>query len=169
MEKVIYGDPTIEGKVMDNASVHHDAYVGPSATVRENAWVCDDARIEDRATVQGNAEIHGAAVIMGDAVVKGNALVSGSVIVGGQAHIGGDASLHGEGYFGGFADINSNDDYAVLQGLTPHILTIYKSSVWRIEVAVGFNTSSLEDFLKYREFPQSLKDIVGIIAKKWQE
>jgi carbonic anhydrase/acetyltransferase-like protein (isoleucine patch superfamily) len=167
-EHVKYGNPVIEGKVLENASVNHDAFIGPSATVRENAYVTAYARVEDWALIQGNAKIHGAAVIKGDAVVNGNAHVGGSVSVGDNAHIGGEANLGGEFYVGGFADINSNDDYVVIHGLAPRTLTIYKSSVWGVEVALGYSTSSLEDFLKFGQLPGNVKKIIELTAQKWK-
>lgn len=100
-EHIHHGCPIVEGTLKDNVSVNHNAYVGPDAVVQGNAYVRDDARIE------------------GNAVVDGNARVGGNFIVGGHAHVGGEASLSGKGSVGGFADINSDDDYVVIQGLTP--------------------------------------------------
>lgn len=170
MEKVVYGNPTIEGKVMDNVSVNHDAYVGPNAVVKGNAYVRDGARIEGNAVVDGNAEIHDAATIKGNAVVDGNARVGGNFIVGGHAHVGGEASLSGEGSVGGFADINSDDDYVVIHGLTPRPLTVYKSSVWGFEVSIqGQWETSIENFLELERFPGNVKKIIELIAQKWKK
>lgn len=166
---VMYGNPTIEGKVMDNVSVNDDAYIGPDATVRENAYVCDSATLEDRVVVGGNAEVCESASLRGDAIVDGNAVIGGHMVIGGNAHVGGDALLRGIGFVGGNADINSNDDIVIVQGLTPCPLSIYKSSTRGVEVATGGRSQPLQSFLYFGEFPQSVKGIVGAIAKKWQE
>lgn len=168
-EHIHHGTPIVEGTLKDDVSVNNHAYVGPQATIQDNAYVSDDADIEGRAIIGGNAEIWENATVKGDAVVDGNARVGGHIVIGEKAHIGGDADIGGEGYIGGFAEISSDDDYVIVQGLTSRPLTVYKSSIWGVEVAVGFEASSLEAFLEYREFPQTLKQIVGLIAKKWQE
>lgn len=165
-----YGNPTIKGTVLDNARVNHDAYVGPAATIKENAYICDDAFIREEAIVKGNAEIRESATIKGNAIIDGDARIGGHIVVGDNARIGGKASLHGEGYFGGFAEITSDNDYVIIQGLTSTPLTIYKSSAWGIEVATVLQGETpLECFLENDSIPQSLRDIVGLIAKKWQK
>ena len=164
-----YGNPTVEGLVLDRASINHEAYVGPATVVRENAYVCDDAHIREEATIKGNAEIRESATVKGNAVVDGDARVGGHVIVDGNAHIGGKAALHGVGYFGGFAEITSDDDYVVIQGVTSTPLSIYKSSAWGIEVAtVLHGETPLEWYLENDKIPQSLRDLVGLIAQKWK-
>lgn len=150
-EHIHHGCPIVEGTLKDNVSVNHNAYVGPDAVVQGNAYVRDGARIE------------------GNAVVDGNARVGGNFIVGGHAHVGGEASLSGKGSVGGFADINSDDDYVVIQGLTPHPLTVYKSSVWGFEVSIrGQWETSIENFLEFERLPGNVKKIIELIAQKWK-
>lgn len=169
-EHIHHGCPIVEGTLKDNVSVNHNAYVGPYAVVQGNAYVRDGARIEGNAVVDGNAEIHDAATIKGNAVVDGNARVGGNFIVGGHAHVGGEASLSGEGSVGGFADINSDDDYVVIRGLTPHPLTVYKSSVWGFEVSLrGQWETSIENFLEFERLPGNVKKIIELIAQKWKK
>ena len=168
-EHIHYGNPIIDGTLKDDCSVNNDAYIGPSVTVQGNAYICDDVTLEDRVVVGGNAEICESASLKGDAIVDGNAVIGGHMIVGGHAHVGGDALLRGVGFVGGNADINSKDDIVIIQGLTPCPLSIYKSSKWGVEVATEGLSQALQTFLHFGEFPQSVKDIVRAIAKKWQE
>lgn len=164
-----YGCPIVEGTLKDDVSVNNNAYVGADVTVQGNAYVCDDATLEDRVVVGGNAEVCESASLRGDAIVDGNAVIGGHMVVGGHAHVGGNALLRGIGFVGGNADINSNEDVVLVQGLTPCPLAIYKSSTWGVEVATEGLSQALQTFLHFGEFPQSVKDIVRAIAKKWQE
>jgi NDP-sugar pyrophosphorylase family protein len=165
----MYGCPLIEGTIKDDASVNHDAYVGQQVVVQGNASIWDDATLEDRAIVGGNAEVCESASLRGDAVIDGNAVIGGHMVIGGNAHIGGNALLRGVGFIGGNADINSNDDIVIVQGLTPCPLAVYKSSTWGIEVATEGTSQALQTFLHFGDFPQSVREVVRAIAKKWQE
>ena len=164
-----YGCPIVEGTLKDDVSVNNNAYVAQHVVVKGNAYVCDDVTLEDRASVGGNAEICESASIRGDAIVDGNAVIGGHMVIGGHAHVGGDALLRGVGFIGGNAEINSKDDVVIVQGLTPCPLAVYKSSKWGVEVATEGRSQSLQSFLHFGEFPQSVRGIVRDIAKKWQE
>ena len=164
-----YGCPIVEGTLKDDVSVNNNAYVGKDVVVKGNAYVCDDITLEDRVVIGDNAEICESASIRGDAVIDGDAVIGGHMIVGDHAHVGGNALLRGVGFVGGNADINSKDDIVIIQGLTPCPLSIYKSSTWGVEVATEGRSQPLQSFLYFGEFPQSVKDIVRGIAKKWQE
>lgn len=166
---VHYGCPLIEGTLKDDVSVNNNAYVGKEVVVKGNAYVCDDATLEDKVTVGGNSEVCESASIRGDAIVDGNAVIGGHMVIGGHAHVGGDTLLRGIGFVGGNADINSNDDVVIIEGLTPCPLAIYKSSTHGVEVATEGRSQSLQSFLYFGEFTQSIKNIVRGIAKKWQE
>lgn len=165
----MYGNPIIDGTLEGDCSVNNNAYVAQQVIVQDHAYIFDDATLEDRVVIGGNAEICESASIRGDALIDGDAVIGGHMIIGDHAHVGGDALLRGVGFIGGNAEINSDDDYVIVQGLTPCPLSIYKSSKWGIEVATEGRSQSLQSFLYFGEFPQSIRDIVGAIAKKWQE
>ncbi|MCK5600838.1 hypothetical protein KAR91_03155 [Candidatus Pacearchaeota archaeon] len=72
--------PNGGGRLIDNADVDEEAYIGPNAIVAGDVWIrSGKVRIEDHAIVKGDMVIADKVCISGSAVVLGNLLLSDSV------------------------------------------------------------------------------------------
>lgn len=117
---------------------------------------------------------HGCPIVEGtlkdNVSVNHNAYVGPDAVVQGNAYVRDGARIEGNAVVDGNADINSDDDYVVIQGLTPHPLTVYKSSVWGFEVSIrGQWETSIENFLEFERLPGNVKKIIELIAQKWKK
>ncbi len=180
-------------QVSGKAEVSGSAIVGGGAHVLENSFVCDISWVCGKAIVTGNAEIMGESHILESAIVGGGALLRDStatdhtVITGRvnviEALVYGNAVLRGPDSedddrmdiigpitFGGYACIESDDDWIQIEPAKGRLITLYRDKEYGADVSEGCSGCNFDEFLS-RGFSKDLviafKFMISYLKDHW--
>ena len=178
-DALVYDNAMVSGnaKVYDNARVSDDAKVYDNALVCGNAKVFDNARVLNNAKVCGDAKIYGNARVLNNAMVSGDAKVCGDAKIYGDAEVCGNAKVSGNAEVYDGANVNSNDDYALVQcfGSENRSTTFYLDKDRNIHVVCGCFKGTLDEFKsKVKEthgntyLAEEYLDIANLMEKRFK-